>query len=180
MQNSWNRLLSQLLSQRIAEAGSLPRIAILGVGNLFRCDDAAGILAARELKSKAFAADSDRLLICEAGSAPENWTGKLREFAPDIVLFIDAADVGAEAGTVQWIPTESIDGMSASTHSLPLSILAHYLSLELDCRVLFLGIQPASVDTGETVSPRVLQSVAEIVREISAAIGPLQTPQIRA
>lgn len=163
MQNSWNRLLSQLLNQRIAEAGSLPRIAILGVGNLFRCDDAAGMLAARGLKSKALAADSDHLLICEAGPAPESWTGKLREFAPDIVLFIDAADMGAEAGTVQWIPEDSIDGMSASTHSLPLSMLAHYLTLELGCKVALLGIQPASNAVGETVSEEVLQAVNEVV-----------------
>ena len=171
MQNSWNRSLSQLLSQKIADAGSLPRTAILGVGNLFRCDDAAGMLAARGLRAKAFTADSDRLLICEAGPAPENWTGTLREFAPDLVIFIDAADMGEEAGTVQWIPEERIDGMSASTHSLPLSMLAHYLTLELGCRVLFLGIQPASVDIGETVSEEVLQAVNEVFTGLDEFIG---------
>jgi hydrogenase 3 maturation protease len=170
LQNSWNRLLSQLLNQRIAEAGSLPRIAILGVGNLFRCDDAAGMLAARGLKSKVLPADSGHLLICETGLAPENWTGKVREFAPDIVLFIDAADMAAEAGTVQWIPEDSIDGMSASTHSLPLSMLARYLSLELGCKVALLGIQPVSNAVGETVSEEVLQGVNEVVTGLDEVI----------
>lgn len=168
MQNSWNQSLSQLLNQRTAEAG--PRLAILGVGNPLRCDDAAGVLVARRLSSKEFADDTSHFLICNAGHAPENWTGKLREFAPDLVLFIDAADMGEETGSVQWIPEERIDGMSASTHSLPLSILARYLTLELRCKVMFLGIQPGSVEIGETVSPRVLLAVDEVVNGVEVAI----------
>ena len=39
--------------------------------------------------------------------------------------------------------------MSASTHSLPLSILARYLILEINCTVTLLGIQPGSNDVGE-------------------------------
>ena len=77
--------------------------------------------------------------LCEAGHAPENKTGELRKFAPDLVLLIDAAEMGKEPGTVAWISEEDIDGMSASTHSLPLSMLAHYLTLELNCKVTIAG-----------------------------------------
>src|ERR1051325_6034884 len=88
--------------------------------------------------------DTTHVLIIEAGHAPENTTGELRKFAPDLVLIIDAADMGESPGTIQWIPEESIDGMSASTHSLPLSMLARYLRLEINCTVVLLGIQPNS------------------------------------
>lgn len=128
------------------------------------------MLVAQALSRPGEATDADRLLILEAGHAPENRTGELRQFAPDLVLFVDAADIGKKAGTVQWILEEDIDGMSASTHSLPLSMLARYLTLELGCEVAWLGIQPASNDVGETVSAEVGQAVNEVVQELNKTL----------
>lgn len=168
MPATWKKSLNLLLSQPRAETARPLRAAILGVGNSMRSDDAAGVLVARALRQRAM--DRDRLLIIEAGQAPENRTGELRKFAPDLVLIIDAAEMGKAPGTVEWIPEESIDGMSASTHSLPLSMLAHYLKLDLNCTVVILGIQINSNDMGEQVSPEVLRAVAEIVHELDIAI----------
>ena len=109
---------------------------------------------------------SDHLLIIEAGHAPENTTGELRKFAPDLVLMIDAAEMGGQPGTIQWIPEEAIDGMSASTHSLPLSMLARYLTLDLHCTVAVLGIQPGSNEIGDGISEEVTQAIQEIVDEL--------------
>lgn len=146
------------------------RIAILGIGNQFRSDDGAGVLIARALSDRECARDTDHLLIIEAGHAPENATGELRKFAPDLVLMIDAAEMGETPGTAKWIDEESIDGMSASTHSLPLSMLAQYLTMELNCAVALLGIQPASNEVGETVSSEVLQAVKETVNILDELI----------
>jgi hydrogenase 3 maturation protease len=158
------------LQKRTAESGKPARVAILGIGNTLRSDDAAGVLVAQALSQRECAADTDHLLICEAGHAPENKTGELRKFAPDLVLLIDAADMGKEPGTVEWISEEDIDGMSASTHSLPLSMLAQYLTLELGCKVTLLGIQPASNEVGETLSADVLQTVEEVATGLDEAI----------
>lgn len=135
-----------------------------------RSDDAAGVLVARALAGREWAMDPDRFLILDAGHAPENRTGELRRFAPDVVIIIDAADIGETPGTVQLIPEQSIDGMSASTHSLPLSMLARYLKLEMNCEVMFLGIQPDSTEPGEIVSERVMQAMEEIVPELHTLI----------
>lgn len=170
MPNTWKVSLNLLLQQLASELGKSPRIAILGVGNLLRCDDAAGMLVARELSRHECAVDTDHLLILEASHAPENRTGELRKFAPNLVLFVDAAEMGEIPGTVQWISEEQIDGMSASTHSLPLSMLARYLTLELNCKVILLGIQPASNEVGETVSAKVSQAVHEAVTGLDEAI----------
>jgi hydrogenase 3 maturation protease len=163
---AWKSPLHQLLNQRRAELGTSPRVAVLGVGNPTRSDDAAGVLVARALSQSNWGTDTDRVLIIEAGQAPENRTGELRRFGPDLVLIIDAADMEEAPGAVQWIAQESIDGMSASTHSLPLSMLAHYLKLELNCTVAILGIQAVSNEVGEQVSPEVLQAINEIVEEL--------------
>jgi len=153
--------LKQLATELVTQ--SVPRVAIVGIGNQYRSDDAAGILVARALTQRECAADTDHLRIIEAGQAPENSTGELHRFAPDLVLLVDAAEMGNEPGAVAWISKEDIDGMSASTHSLPLSMLAHYLTLELGCKVMLLGVQAASNDVGEIVSPDVLQAVNEVV-----------------
>jgi len=167
---TWKDSLTQLLTQQKHSPGHLPRIAVLGVGNPFRSDDAAGVMVARALSDRARAADIDCILVIEAGHAPENKTAELRAFSPDLVLIIDAAEMGEMPGTVQWIPEESIDGMSASTHSLPLSMLAHYLRLELHCTVTFLGIQPACTEVGESISGYVRQALDEIVDVLNALI----------
>lgn len=99
----------------------------------------------------------------DAGHAPENSTAELRRFAPGIILLIDAAEMGEAPGTIRWIDMEELDGMSASTHSMPLSMLAKYLTLELDCEVKLLGIQLLSNDVGESVNTEVMRAVDMIV-----------------
>jgi hydrogenase 3 maturation protease len=140
------------------------------VGNPFRSDDAVGIRIIHVLSGKDWALDTDRVLVVDAGHAPENSTGELRKFSPDLIVFVDAAEMGSEPGTVAWIPEDSIDGMSASTHSLPLSILARYLRLELGCQIALLGIQPGSNEVGERISPPVLQVLNDVIQGIDESI----------
>ena len=117
----------------------------------------------RALAQQDYAADTDRFLVMEAGHAPENATGELRRYAPDLILFIDAAEMGGVPGTIQWVPEESIEGMSASTHSLPLSMLTRYLTLELGCKIALLGMQPCANEVGGAVSREVLHAIDEVV-----------------
>ncbi|HET9913879.1 MAG TPA: hydrogenase 3 maturation endopeptidase HyCI [Anaerolineales bacterium] len=168
MPATWKTTLRLLLQKLAAESGQHPRVAVLGIGNTFRSDDAAGVLVARALSRRV--SDNAHLLVCEAGHAPENKTAEVRKFAPDLVLLIDAADLGKAPGTVEWISEEDIDGMSASTHSLPLSMLARYLKLEIGCEVNLLGIQLASNEVGETISPEVLQAVEEVAAGLDEII----------
>ena len=104
----------------------------MGIGNELRADDAAGILVVRQLLQYDSAFEKDCVRIIQAGQAPENSTWILRGFEPHLILLIDAADMGDMPGTVHWIAMEDISGLSASTHSLPLSMLAAYLKQEFD------------------------------------------------
>src|SRR5512146_590776 len=100
--NTWKTSLS-LHPPQLRSNGKAPRVAIVGIGNSLRSDDAAGILITRTLAQQECAADKDRVLIVEAGHAPENHTAELRVFAPDVILLVDAADMGKEPGAVEWI-----------------------------------------------------------------------------
>ena len=161
--SSWKASLHRLFNRQTVES----RIAIVGIGNTLRSDDAAGILVVRALMKSRFMPDLKTVLVIDAGHAPENVTGGLRLFSPDVVLLIDAAEMGELPGTVRWVEMDEIEGMSASTHSLPLSMLASYLNWELKCEVALLGIQPASNDVGEIVCIEVLQATHAIVDEIT-------------
>ncbi len=138
------------------------RLAVVGIGNELNGDDAAGVLVARALRTGL----NDRFLAIEAGVAPENFTGMLRRFRPDLVLLVDAADLGKLPGTVAWVNSQDAGGWSGSTHTLPLSVLARYLEEELGCQVVLVGIQPAQLDLDAGVSGVVQQAVAEVVKKI--------------
>jgi hydrogenase 3 maturation protease len=145
-----------------------PRIAILGIGHELRGDDAAGVFIARELQ--AVFPDSAHILVIEAGSMPENHTGTLRRFAPDLVLLIDAALMDREPGTVGWIDWTQIAGISVSTHTLPLHVFARYLQDEFGCEVGVIGIQPARNALFAGCSDPVLSASRLVVQEITRSL----------
>lgn len=103
-------------------------------------------------------------LALDAGSIPENASRQLRKFDADLIIFVDAADLGKPAGAITWLEPEKIDGLGASSHTLPLTVIGGFLQSELDCQVEYLGIQPERLEFGVPLSPAVEQAVAEIVQ----------------
>jgi len=142
------------------------RVAILGVGNEMKGDDGAGVRVVRELSQRLPATPG--VLLIDAGQAPENFTGPLRRFRPDLVVEVDAADQAAEPGAVAWLDWRDADGMSASTHTLPPSVLASFLSADLGCQVALIGIQPATLDLNAPLSPRVQAAVNDLAEALRA------------
>ncbi|NMC53612.1 MAG: hydrogenase 3 maturation endopeptidase HyCI [Chloroflexi bacterium] len=160
---SWSqRLLSKLKSPAPNQPD--PRVAILGVGNELNGDDRAGVAVAEFLQAQIA---NPRVLVLNGGNAPENYVGKIIKFAPQIVLLIDAADLGEQPGAVRLVEWDETQGLSASTHSLPPSVMAKYLIAELGCQVLVLAIQAGSLELMQPLTPPVAQAVDEIVETLS-------------
>jgi len=109
----------------------------------------------------------DDLVIYDCGTLPENFSGPLRKFAPDMVLILDAGSFDEAPGQVRLTTTDDIDGLSFSTHSLPPSIFAKFLTEELDCVVLLLLIQAENVDFCAPLNNQVELAVQETVRELA-------------
>ncbi|HBX68619.1 MAG TPA: hypothetical protein DEH25_04360 [Chloroflexi bacterium] len=141
-----------------------PRIAVLGIGHELCGDDAAGIMLARALNIKA--GNYGWLLALETGPAPENFTGSLRRFKPDLVLLVDAAQMNTAPGEVRWLDWGNLTGISASTHTMPLNIVVAYLTVELGCQAGFLGIQPVGNAVGAALSPKVQKAVESTVKTL--------------
>ena len=156
---SWQDSIRSTMS-RLKKDKSPLRLAFLGVGNEDCGDDAAGSIFARTLEPQC--SRNPNCLVLEAGTAPENFTGPLRKFSPDLVLIVDIAQFGDTPGEIRRIECSEIGGMSASTHTLPLNIFACYLTEDLKCEVAFLGIEPLATSYGIPVSPIVKNAVATL------------------
>ncbi len=106
------------------------------------------------------------LLIMDCGSLPENATGPLRRFMPGLILMVDAADLGLEAGEVRFVELDQVRGFSASSHSLPLSVLAGFMAAEFHCEVSLCCIQPQSLEFDTLPSEKVQLAIAWVVETI--------------
>ncbi len=164
LKKPWQTSLKTAL-QRANKPGCPARLAVMGIGHELGGDDAAGVRVAGLLRKSVAA--NERLLALEAGPAPENFTGKLRSFRPDLVLLVDAALMNCPPGTVQWLDWRDTQGFSASTHTLPLHIMAAYLTEELGCEVALLGIQPQQTFETAPLTPEIARAVRKVARELA-------------
>ncbi len=137
------------------------RVVVLGVGSELCRDDGAGTYAVNEIKKLPA---SERLLLLCGESAPENFTGVIKAFRPDVLFIIDAAYMDMPAGSIQLLPYEKAAGLSFSTHMLPLPLMMDYLALECGCRCYVIGIQPENTDQGIGICPRVREGAETLAR----------------
>jgi hydrogenase 3 maturation protease len=153
---------SEKAGQAIAGAA---KIVIFGIGNEMMGDDAAGSLAARDLRMLLQGCPvGESLDIYVAGTNPENFSGLVRQKQPDLVIFIDAADMGRPVGEVAFLEAKDMHSMMHSTHTMPLSFLGSYLEKITGAKVIALGIQAGQIQLEVPMSPEAAASVKLIAR----------------
>jgi hydrogenase maturation protease len=159
---SWRRII-------LREVRRAARVAIIGVGNITRGDDAAGVMVAQGLLSTV-ASREERALVVPAGEVPENYTGTVRAFGADLVVLIDAAGAGRRPGSIFIVDRAAIADDDVSTHRLPLTRIARYIEETMTCRVFILGLEPAFFE-GVGLSPAVDRAVREIIALLDTALA---------
>ncbi|MEM3342446.1 MAG: hydrogenase 3 maturation endopeptidase HyCI [Thermoplasmata archaeon] len=142
------------------------KVAIVGVGNELKGDDGAGPLFTEVLSKKLAQLPDEvrikiytRLFVVNSGTAPENITGALRRFSPEVIIFVDAAEIGMAPGSIGIFPPESLGNSPLSTHTLPLKIIIEYLKTELHAKYYIIGIQPHSTEPAAEISAEVTDAV---------------------
>jgi len=145
---------------------------VVGIGNPWRGDDGAGLAVARRLRGTL----PPEVDVLEREGEPtglvDAWEGAAA------VWLVDAVVSGAAAGTVHRLDASAhelpAELVSASTHHLGVAEaveLARALG-RLPPRVVFYGIEAATVDAGDELSPDVqaaVKRVASALREEVAA-----------
>jgi hydrogenase 3 maturation protease len=112
------------------------------------------------------------LFVIDAAHAPENCTGAIRRLAPDLVILVDAAEMGDPPGTIRWIDWRDAGGLRASTHTLSLYMMAKYLAADLACDVGLIGIQPQDTALGAPVSSVVRRAARAAAQGLAALLLP--------
>ncbi len=158
--------LKESISRRLSGAVS---VVICAVGNDFRGDDGAGILAG-QLISKSDLLPKDRVLIC--GEVPENYLSEIVSSKPSHVVLLDAASVGKRPGSIVLVERDELYGGAISTHRLPLSFLAGMISAQSgrDVDVFILGIQVGRCDFASKVSIDVRNAAKALAQALVGAL----------
>jgi hydrogenase 3 maturation protease len=138
------------------------RLAIIGIGNLLKSDDGLGVVIVNELQEKT----TDNVLLIDCGTVPETYVGPIRKFSPSHVLMIDAAEIGSKPGKFRFVFPEEIQGLTISTHTLPLNVFADYLKRETNAEIALLAVQPKNLDFGESLSSEVSNTVKSLINTI--------------
>jgi hydrogenase maturation protease len=147
------------------------RVKVIGVGNEWRGDDAAGLLVARRLKAE----PPPRVEIVESRGTVDN----LREAWKDAagVIVVDVVVSGGRSGAIYrfnvhgaGVPAEL--SRSPSTHGWG---VAEALALgqalqELPPRLIIYGVEGQNFGPGQEVSQAVEAAIPEVVRRVRREI----------
>ncbi len=137
------------------------KIVLLGIGNELKKDDGIGNIIAREFKE----AERADFLSIPAETVPENFTSVIRKVEPDILVIVDAAQMGLLPGEFRVLSKKRLGSEGFGTHGMPLSHLVTYLE-DYARKIYFIGIQPNSVDMGDEISPEVERGKNDLIEII--------------
>lgn len=142
------------------------RVCLLGLGNTDCGDDALGVRLAEQLAA-AGVAD-----VIVAGSSPERVVGRVAAAGYDHVIFLDAVEFGGAPGSVVWLGADEIAARfpQISTHRISLGLLARWIEERGATRAWLLGVQPASLRPGTSITPAV-QTTVDLLVELIADLG---------
>lgn len=141
------------------------KIVVVGVGNTLRGDDGVGPKFVERIKDFT----SDRFVAIDAGEVPENYLGKVAKLQPDVIILVDATNMGETPGTMKVLTREAIEGEAFFTHKLPLSFVMKHWEDE-GFKVFLIGIQPEQLEFGKGLSSRVTKALEELVKIFQNAV----------
>jgi len=150
------------------------KILVLGIGNTLLTDEGVGIVAMRELEAQYGIRDDMEFL--DGGTLSFTLAVPISEC--DALLVIDAAELGAVPGTVRNFKVETMDAFlganrKSSVHEVGLLDLMSISRLtgHWPQQRALIGVQPAVVGWGETLTPEVAAALPEVCATASLIIA---------
>lgn len=116
------------------------KLIIMGIGNELKFDDGVGPYIISELNNSEL---NENILLINALTVPENFTGKIRLENPSHIIIIDACLMGLNPGDVKIVNEKDFINIGISTHSMSLNYFVKYLNND---NILFLGIEPEKLE----------------------------------
>jgi len=140
---------------------TLPRVLIVGLGNVLLRDDGVGVHAIRELRKNPLPG----VVVAEVGTAVLHAL-HLFEWA-DRILAIDAMQAGGLPGSIYLLCAGSVaeQGFQTSLHELSLVSALKFIPREIIPEITILGIEPETIDFGLELTPTLLAALPAVVLE---------------
>ena len=135
------------------------RICLMGVGNPEYGDDAFGVHLAQALL------EAGVPYVIVAGSSPDHWVGVAADMEFDHLVFLDAVEFGAAAGSVVFLDCKQIAARypQISTHKISLGVLAKVAESNGVTKAWLLGVQPESIKEGQHLTPPVRKTLGVLL-----------------
>jgi len=155
-----------------------PPFLILGLGNVLRQDEGAGLHVIRHLEEGGL--DAAGVQVMDGGTGGLHLVGELA--GREGLVVVDAADLDAAPGAVRVLAREEMErfvnrpaGWNVHDVGLPdLLATAALLPEGLPPRRAVVAIQPAGFEWSEEPSPRVAAAIPEAARLVRRQIGAWQ------
>jgi len=144
------------------------KLIVLGVGNELKSDDGVGPFIIKKLIAENI--EKDNLLFINAETVPENFTGKIRKEKPTHVIIVDACLMGGKPGDIKIVDKDDFVNIGISTHSMSLSYFVKYLEKDSDFKIIFVGIEPETMDWGEIPTESVEKTAFEFIELLKGII----------
>lgn len=144
------------------------KLIVLGVGNELKSDDGVGPFIIKKLKDEKI--ENDTLLFIDAETVPENFTGKIRKENPTHLIIVDACLMDLQPGDMKIVDKDEFANIGISTHSMSLSFFVRYLEKDTDFKIVFVGIEPETMDWGEKPTPEVEKSAYKFIETLKGII----------
>jgi hydrogenase 3 maturation protease len=130
------------------------------LGNTLRGDDGVGVRCGELLLENPVS--HLEVVLCE--TVPENFAAPLRRTPPEKLIIIDACVMGTAPGSIRLLDPENLDGLTETTHGLPLGeILKEILPRE---RIVVIGIEPKDTGLSLTLSAEVESAARKLARAL--------------
>lgn len=144
------------------------KLIVLGVGNELKSDDGVGPFIIKKLKEENI--ENKNLLFIDGKTVPENFTGKIRKEKPTHLIIVDACLMDLQPGEMQIVNKYEFANIGISTHSMSLSFFVRYLEKDTDFGIIFVGIEPETMDWGERPTPKVEKAANEFIEILKGII----------
>ena len=144
------------------------KLIVLGVGNELKSDDGAGPFIVKKLKQQDI--ENKNLLFIDAKTVPENFTGKIRKENPTHLIIVDACLMGGRPGDMKIVDKNDFADIGISTHSMSLAFFVRYLEKDTEFRIIFVGIEPETMDWGAEPTEIVKKAADEFIETLKGII----------
>ncbi len=143
----------------------LPRVVVVGVGNLLLKDEGIGIHAVKALQEINLPED---VKIIDGGTAPDLIAYTK---AGDKLIIIDAAKAGGKPGTIYRFRPQDLaaeNGNLVSTHELGVEQNLKLMALmgNEPSEIVIIGVEPKEIGWGTELSPELQPVIPEIVEVV--------------